>query len=118
MQKRIIQAGLQGMNQDIINPQVNSRQAFELKNFRINATADSNAIELTSERSTKTMLLYDISKNVMTIDSTMHKIIGHCSVNNSLVLFVAGIGANNDMILHYKLVYDAGGLDRDIFRLQ
>ena len=51
MQKRIIPAGLFGMNQDIISPEVNTKHAFELRNFRINPTASSNGIELTTEKS-------------------------------------------------------------------
>lgn len=53
MQKRIIQVGLAGMNQDVINPKVNTQYAYEIKNFRINSTGHSNGIELTSEKGTK-----------------------------------------------------------------
>lgn len=53
MQKRIIPAGLFGMNQDMINPNINTKHAFEIKNFRINPTANSNGIELTSEKGTR-----------------------------------------------------------------
>lgn len=59
MQKKIIQAGLQGMNQDVINPNINSKQAYEIKNFRINATVNSNSIELTSEKGTLRVDIYD-----------------------------------------------------------
>jgi len=52
MQKNIIKIGLNGMNQDIINPEINAKQAFEIKNFRINSTANSNSMELTSEKGT------------------------------------------------------------------
>lgn len=120
MQKRIIKAGLVGMNQDVINPEVNSRQAYEVKNFRINATANSNAIELTSEKSTKQMILKGVDGiSLFQISSSTHTIIGSCSINDNLVIFVCGKNVNPDMILNFKLVYDSSqGVDQEVLRLQ
>ena len=73
MQKRIIQVGLAGMNQDVINPKVNTQYAYEIKNFRINSTGHSNGIELTSENGTKLIKLkfeqtHDISSELYNVE--------------------------------------------------
>lgn len=109
MQKRIIQAGLAGMNQDVINPKVNTQYAYEIKNFRINSTGHSNGIELTSERGTKPIKLkykglysyniadivdFDVEHNDLPIGQTApesdYEVIGQCVLGDHLVLFIQG----------------------------
>lgn len=53
MQRRIIRVGFAGMNQDVVNFQVNSKQAYEILNLRLNSGKSGNAMELTSEQGTK-----------------------------------------------------------------
>lgn len=112
MQKRTINVGLQGMNQDIINPQVNSKQAYEIKNFRINSTANSNSIELTTERGTKLIYLrykkgkatynyYGVQELLVGIapdgtTSHSYKIVGYCVLNDYLTLFCYGEYCDED----------------------
>ena len=57
MQKKLIQVGFSGMNKDIINQKVGQQQAYEIKNFRLNSTLDSNSLELTTERGTMPLRL-------------------------------------------------------------
>lgn len=106
MQKRIIQAGLQGMNQDVINPNINSKQAYEIKNFRLNATANSNAIELTTEKGTMRVPVEDMNGNPFSVpmfEENYYTVIGHCVVNEHLVIFMKGNGDNLDRVMHFVL---------------
>lgn len=86
MEKRLIQVGLMGMNKDVINSKIAQQYAYEIKNFRLSATQDSNAFELTTERGTKSIPLVwtDSGNNQIQVYGT---IIGYCILNNYLVLF-------------------------------
>ena len=86
MDKKLIQVGLMGMNKDVINSKTAQQQAYEIKNFRLSATQDSNAFELTTERGTKSIPLEwtDSSNNQIQVKGI---IIGYCILNNYLVLF-------------------------------
>lgn len=86
MDKKLIQVGLMGMNKDVINSKTAQQQAYEIKNFRLSATQDSNAFELTTERGTKSIPLEwtDSNDNQIQVQGT---IIGYCILNNYLVLF-------------------------------
>ena len=79
MQKRQVPAGLMGMNQDVRSPQVNTKQAFEIVNMRLNPNKDGYTMELTSERGMKEI---DLSEH-----SQFGTIIGHCVIGNYIVLF-------------------------------
>ena len=86
MEKKLIQVGLMGMNKDTINSKTAQQQAYEIKNFRLSATQDSNAFELTTERGTKSIPLewIDEDSNLIQVKGT---IIGYCILNNYLILF-------------------------------
>lgn len=86
MEKKLIQVGLMGMNKDTINSKTAQQQAYEIKNFRLSATQDSNAFELTTERGTKSIPLEwtDEDSNLIQVKGT---IIGYCILNNYLILF-------------------------------
>lgn len=87
MQKRQIQIGLLGMNQDV---RLQNKQAYEIKNLRINATKDGNALELTSERGT-----YEVQVSQSLQNDTM---IGHAVVGEYIMLFTTD-GNGNDKII-------------------
>lgn len=86
MDKKLIQVGLMGMNKDVINSKTAQQSAYEIKNFRLSATQDSNAFELTTERGTKSIRLYWTDSNNHTI-YVYGTIIGYCVLNDYLILF-------------------------------
>ena len=114
MQKNIIKIGLNGMNQDIINPEINAKQAFEIKNFRINSTANSNSMELTSEKGTLEIpVIYpnngNDGSNIVVQDRAVdqYEIIGYCVLNDFITIFVCHGGQQQyDKILRLELKKD------------
>ena len=87
MDKKLIQVGLMGMNKDTINAKTAQQQAYEIKNFRLSATQDSNAFELTTERGTKSIPLYWRKDKDSPFVYILGTIIGYCILNNYLILF-------------------------------
>lgn len=86
MQKRQIPVGLMGMNQDVRSAQVNTKQAFEISNLRLNSTKDGDAFELTSERGTKQIKIYR-EDGITEISFTRIDIVGQVVLGEYLVLF-------------------------------
>ena len=79
MEKKLIQVGLMGMNKDVINSKTAQQQAYEIKNFRLSATQDSNAFELTTERGTKSIPLEWKEKPSSNFSTYVYgTIIGYC----------------------------------------
>ena len=107
MQKRKINIGFTGMNQDI---PAQNKQAYEIKNLRINATKDGKSLELTSERGTKKVIVQDTSSNNI---SYYGNILGHAVIGDYIVLFMHNTGQNPDSIL--RLVpSNTTGVDFDL----
>lgn len=111
MDKKLIQVGLMGMNKDVINSKTAQQQAYEIKNFRLSATQDSNAFELTTERGTKSIPLEwtDSNDNQIQVKGT---IIGYCILNNYLVLFTFDHQRTTDRI--YRLTLNPNEFEEGI----
>ncbi len=107
MEKKLIQVGLMGMNKDTINAKTAQQQAYEIKNFRLSATQDSNAFELTTERGTKSIPLKctDSNDNQIQVQGT---IIGYCILNNYLVLFTTD---HEELDMIYRLTLNSNESD-------
>lgn len=100
-----------GMNKDVINSKTAQQQAYEIKNFRLSATQDSNAFELTTERGTKSIPLEwtDSNDNQIQVKGT---IIGYCILNNYLVLFTFDHQRTVDRI--YRLTLNPDEFEEEI----
>lgn len=111
MEKKLIQVGLMGMNKDVINSKTAQQSAYEIKNFRLSATQDSNAFELTTERGTKSIPLEwtDSNDNQIQVQGT---IIGYCILNNYLVLFTTDHQRLIDRI--YRLTLNSDEFEEEI----
>lgn len=111
MDKKLIQVGLMGMNKDVINSKTAQQSAYEIKNFRLSATQDSNAFELTTERGTKSIPLEWTDSNNHTIQ-VQGTIIGYCILNNYLVLFTTDHQRLIDRI--YRLTLNSDEFEEEI----
>lgn len=100
MQRKIIRVGFAGMNQDVVDFQVNSKQAYEILNLRLNSRKNSNAMELTSEQGTKKIQCMIDGTLEDKIVSNNENIIGYCVINDYLVLFT---NYDNDINRIYRL---------------
>ena len=111
MDNKLIQVGLMGMNKDVVNSKTAQQQAYEIKNFRLSATQDSNAFELTTERGTKSIPLEwtDSNDNQIQVKGT---IIGYCILNNYLVLFTFDHQRTVDRI--YRLTLNPNEFEEEI----
>ena len=107
MDKKLIQVGLMGMNKDVINSKTAQQSAYEIKNFRLSATQDSNAFELTTERGTKSIPLEWTDSNNHTIQ-VQGTIIGYCVLNNYLVLFTTD---HEELDMIYRLTLNSNESD-------
>lgn len=114
MDKKLIQVGLMGMNKDVINSKTAQQQAYEIKNFRLSATQDSNAFELTTERGTKSVPLnwYENPKDPTTLITVKGTIIGYCILNNYLVLFTTDHQRLTDRI--YRLTLNSNEFEEEV----
>ena len=110
MDKKLIQVGLMGMNKDVINSKTAQQQAYEIKNFRLSATQDSNAFELTTERGTKSIPLEWTDSNNHTIQ-VQGTIIGYCVLNNYLVLFTTD---HEELDMIYRLTLNSNESDEAV----
>lgn len=107
MDKKLIQVGLMGMNKDVINSKTAQQQAYEIKNFRLSATQDSNAFELTTERGIKSIPLEWTDSNNHTIQ-VQGTIIGCCVLNDYLVLFTTD---HEELDMIYRLTLNSNESD-------
>ena len=114
MDKKLIQVGLMGMNKDVINSKTAQQQAYEIKNFRLSATQDSNAFELTTERGTKAILLQWTNENSDLIQ-VQGTIIGYCVLNNYLVLFTTGHADRQGLIDRiYRITLNSNEFEEEV----
>lgn len=69
-----------------MSPKVNQQQAYEFKNFRINANENGN-IELTSERGTVEANIVDTNEDPVDFGGII-SICGYCVFGDKIVLFI------------------------------
>lgn len=97
---------IQGMNQDLAPSKRTDKLAYEIKNMRVTTNNGSTLLTWTNEQGTKQIPIY--KKEDPTVEATITgKILGTCTLNNYLVLFVKtdnydyiyGINFNNTPLI-------------------
>ena len=104
MEHKVSQHIIQGMKRDISPSKANNNYAYENRNIRITADNDNNLLSITNEKGTTILSFNEIisgdEKNSSSFDSN---IIGHCVLNEYLILFIVTGGViTSDRIIRFN----------------
>lgn len=119
MQKRQLVFNIQGIAQDVLKPEVNSKFAYSIQNMRLTATKDSSLLSLTTEKGTLGLSTVEWVDGTPPTHSAAAPLVGTflgaCILQNSLVLFTHDNNASLNPDRIYRLFfYDYGSGDTDI----
>lgn len=116
MQKRQLVFDIQGMAQDVLKPEVNSKFAYTISNMRLTATKDSQLLSLTTEKGTKALSTAECLETsggvyVPIVRPLVGTFLGACIIDENLILFTKHNGINPDRI--YRLFFNNYGNGND-----
>ncbi len=77
---------IKGMQRDLTRSKFSPEFAFDAQNIRLTAREDNTLLSVTNEKGTKECELKDKSGNIVTI---IGQYIGHCILNNYVILFTS-----------------------------